>query len=342
MNNHPTNTGKAAVAAPEWPAHQRAAAITTAQLLASLELNAADFPAGVIADPAFPVRVPPHFRAQMRSRDPADPLLLQVLARGQEAWPQPSGWQSDPLAETGFLGPPGLLRKYRSRALLIASGACAIHCRYCFRRHADYGALALTRPRQAAALAAIAADPAITEVILSGGDPLALPDARLAELASALAAIPHVETLRLHSRTAVAMPERLTAGLLAALTSTRLHLVVVTHSNHARELSDQVLAALAPLARAGARLLNQAVLLAGINDSIDVLADHCRRLFAGGVLPYYVHLPDPVAGAAHFDVALASARAIEAGLRAQLPGYLVPRFVREVPGSAGKTPLWAL
>jgi EF-P beta-lysylation protein EpmB len=330
-----------AAAPADWQALHRAARISTADLLAELGLTPADFPAGVIADPDFPVRVPPHFRAQMRAGDPADPLLLQVLARGEEAVVNP-GWQADPLAEAGFRAAPGLLRKYQSRALLIASGACAIHCRYCFRRHADYGDITLTRPRQAAALAAIAADPAITEVILSGGDPLALPDARLAELAAALAAIGHVDTLRLHSRTAVAMPERVTPALVAALTSTRLRVVLVTHSNHAHELSGQVGAALAPLARAGALLLNQAVLLAGVNDDVAVLADHCRRLFAVGVLPYYVHMPDRVAGAAHFDVSAARAHAIEAGLRARLPGYLVPRFVREVPGETSKTPLWAL
>jgi EF-P beta-lysylation protein EpmB len=284
---------------------------------------------------------PPHYRSLIRRGDPADPLLLQVLARGEEALPQP-GRLTDPLAEADYRAAPGVLRKYRSRALLIASGACAIHCRYCFRRHTDYGAAMLTRSGEAEAMALIAGDPAIEEVILSGGDPLNLTDARLAALVAAIAAIPHVTTLRLHSRTVMAIPDRVTPALVALLAGTRLTVVLVTHSNHEREISAEVARALGRLRRVGVTLLNQSVLLAGVNDTAATIAAHCRRLFAAGVLPYYLHLTDPVAGAAHFDVDAARARTIEAELRAALPGYLVPRIVREVPGAAGKTPLWAL
>jgi EF-P beta-lysylation protein EpmB len=330
-----------AVLPPAWVAQQRAARISTAELLARLHLAAADFPAGVVAEPAFPLSVPPHYLSLIRAGDPRDPLLLQVLSRGEEALPQP-GRLTDPLREADFRAAPGLLRKYRSRALLIASGACAIHCRYCFRRHYDYGAAMLTRSGEAAALAAIAADPAIEEVILSGGDPLSLPDARLAGLVTALGAIAQLGTLRLHSRTLTTIPDRVTPDLLELLARTRLKLVVVTHTNHAQELSPQVGEALARLRAAGVALLNQSVLLAGVNDDAATLAAHCRRLFAVGVLPYYVHLTDPVDGAAHFDVDAERARLIEAELREGLPGYLVPRFVREVPGQNSKTPLWAL
>lgn len=323
---------------PEWQAEAARARIATGELLKRLGLSPADFPAGVIADPDFPVLAPPHFLAQIRPGDPADPLLLQVLARGEEALPQP-GRLIDPLAEADYLAVPGLLRKYRSRALLVASGACAIHCRYCFRRHADYGATMLTRARQDAALAAIAGDPLIDEVILSGGDPLNLPDARLAQLMADIAAIAHIGTLRLHSRTLVAIPARVTDALVAAIAGTRLQVVIVLHSNHANELSGAVARALGRLREAGATLLNQSVLLARVNDDAGTIAAHCRRLFACGVLPYYMHLTDPVAGAAHFDVDEQRARAIEADLRALLPGYLVPRFVREVPGRSAKTPL---
>lgn len=325
----------------DWQAQARAARISTAELLAHLQLTPRDFAAGVIADPDFPVLVPPHFLAQMRPADPADPLLLQVLARGEEAWPQP-GRLTDPLAEADYRAAPGLLRKYRSRALLIASGACAVHCRYCFRRHYDYGAAALPASGQAAALAAIAADPAIDEVILSGGDPLSLSDARLAALAAGIAAIGHVMTLRLHSRTLVAIPARATPALVRMISDSRLQIVIVLHSNHANELSDMLCEALLRLRAAGAVLLNQSVLLAGVNDAAPIIAAHCRRLLVCGVLPYYMHLTDPVAGAAHFDVSTGTARAIEADLRAMLPGYLVPRFVREVPGELSKTPLSAL
>lgn len=327
--------------AEDWQTQARAARLSTADLLAQVGLTAADFPEGVIAQPDFPLSVPPHYLSLIRRGDPADPLLLQVLARGEEALPQP-GRLTDPLEEADYRAAPGILRKYRSRALLIASGACAVHCRYCFRRHYDYGAAMLTRSGEAEALAVIAGDPAIEEVILSGGDPLSLADARLAALVAAIEAIPHVTTLRLHSRTVLAIPDRVTPALAALLAGTRLQVVIVTHSNHEREISAEVAAALGRLRAAGATLLNQSVLLAQVNDDAATIAAHCRRLFAAGVLPYYLHLTDPVDGAAHFDVDEARARVIEAELRAALPGYLVPRIVREVPGKAGKTPLWAL
>jgi EF-P beta-lysylation protein EpmB len=319
--------------AEDWQAQARAARISTADLLAHAGLTAADFAEGVIARPDFPLSVPPHYLSLIRRDDPNDPLLLQVLARGEEALPQP-GRLTDPLEEAGYRAAPGVLRKYRSRALLIASGACAIHCRYCFRRHYDSG--------EAEALAVIAGDAAIDEVILSGGDPLSLTDARLAALVAAIEAIPHVTTLRLHSRTVLAIPDRVTPALVALLAGTRLNVVIVTHSNHEREISADVAAALGRLRAAGAILLNQSVLLAQVNDDATTVAAHCRRLFAAGVLPYYLHLTDPVDGAAHFDVDETRARGLEAELRAALPGYLVPRIVREVPGEAGKTPLWAL
>ena len=327
--------------AEDWQAQARAARISTADLLAYVGLTAADFAEGVIAQPDFPMSVPPHYLSLIRRGDPADPLLLQVLARGEEALPQP-GRLTDPLEEADYRAAPGVLRKYRSRALLIASGTCAIHCRYCFRRHYDYGAAMLTRSGEAEALAVIAGDSAIDEVILSGGDPLSLSDARLSALVVAIAAIPHVTTLRLHSRTVLAIPDRVTPALVALLAGTRLTVVIVTHSNHEREISADVAAALGRLRAAGVTLLNQSVLLAQVNDDAAIIAAHCRRLFAAGVLPYYLHLTDPVEGAAHFDVDEARARELETELRAMLPGYLVPRLVREVPGRDSKTPLWAL
>ncbi len=328
-------------APPAWAQQQRAARITTADLLARLGLREGDFANGVVAKPQFALSVPPHFLSLIRPGDPRDPLLLQVLARGEEAAPQP-GRFTDPLQEADYRAAPGLLRKYRSRALLIASGACAIHCRYCFRRHYDYGAAMLTRSGEAAALAAIADDPAIEEIILSGGDPLSLPDERLAAIVTALEAIGHVGTLRLHTRTLAAIPDRVTPALLALLAGTRLKSVIVIHTNHPHEVSPQVVQALRQLRTIGVTLLNQSVLLAGVNDDAQLLAGHSRQLFTAGVLPYYIHLTDPVAGAAHFDVDADRARRIEAELRDLLPGYLLPRFVREVPGRAAKTPLWAL
>lgn len=325
----------------DWQTQAAAARMTAHDLVAHVGLAPEDFPAGVITALEFPVRVPPHFLAQIRPGDPTDPLLRQVLARGEERWPQPDR-HIDPLHEADYRVTPGLLRKYRSRALLMASGACAIHCRYCFRQHTDYGSAVLTRTRETAALGLIAADPQIEEVILSGGDPLSLPDDRLIALVARIAAIPHVGTLRIHTRTLVAIPARVTEALLAFVRNTQLRVVIVLHSNHAQELSSEVAAAMKALRSAGATLLNQSVLLSGVNDDAATIAAHCRRLFACGVLPYYMHLLDPVAGSVHFDVDEPRARSIEADLRTILPGYLMPRFVREVPGEASKTPLTLL
>jgi EF-P beta-lysylation protein EpmB len=322
----------------DWRADYRAAAMPVAALLARLGLDVAALPYAVAESP-FPVRVPPHFLSLIRPGDPHDPLLRQVLARAEEQVDVP-GTSTDPLAEAGFGYAPGILRKYGSRALLLATGACAIHCRYCFRRHTDYGAAVLPPSALDAALARLAADPAITEIILSGGDPLTLGDDRLGPLLAALAAMPQLRSIRIHTRTLTTVPARVTPALLARLAGLGKPIVIVLHTNHANELDGVVAAALAQLRAAGVHLLNQSVLLRGVNDSLAAATAHAERLFACGVLPYYMHLLDPVAGAAHFDVGHAEALALEDAMRAALPGYLVPRFVREIPGALAKTPLW--
>jgi EF-P beta-lysylation protein EpmB len=322
--------------ATDWQADLRAARLTTAQLLAALGLVAEDLPYGLDPAPDFALKVPPHYLSLITRGDPHDPLLRQVLARAEERLD--TAGSTDPLHEADFTATRGIIRKYGSRALLMASGACAIHCRYCFRRHSDYGAAVLPPGDLGLALAAISADPQIREVILSGGDPLTLSDERLGSLIAALATLPQLEGIRLHTRTLTSVPARVTPGLLAILADCSKPVVIVVHTNHAQELDATVADALARLRTTGATLLNQSVLLRGVNDSAEVAEAHARRLFACGVLPYYMHLFDPVAGAAHFDVPLAEARALEDTLRARLPGYLVPRFVREVPGEASKTP----
>jgi EF-P beta-lysylation protein EpmB len=223
--------------------------------------------------------------------------------------------------------------------LLVTTGACAIHCRYCFRRHYAYDELPPAAEAWAPALAAIAADASIDEVILSGGDPLTLSDARLAALAEQLAAIPHVRRLRIHSRLPIVLPERVDDELLAWLSGTRLTPVMVVHANHAAELDDEVAAACARLSAAGAMLLNQTVLLRGVNDDAQALAALSRRLIELRVTPYYLHQLDRVAGAAHFEVPVERGLALVEQLRAELPGYLVPRYVHEVAGEASKRPL---
>jgi EF-P beta-lysylation protein EpmB len=277
----------------------------------------------------------------MRRGDPADPLLRQVLAAPAELQPA-SGFVTDPLEEASTRDGTGLLRKYAGRALLMATGACAVHCRYCFRRHYDYGAdLATDGPRWNAALDSVAADTALEEIILSGGDPLSLGNTRLGQLLASLAALPHIRRIRIHTRTPVVLPARVDAGLLELLGSMRERLVVVIHANHPNEIDAPTTGALRSLGTACMAVLNQSVLLAGVNDDAGTLAGLSKALFAAGVLPYYLHQLDAVAGAAHFAVADETALALHRQLNASLPGYLVPRLVREVAGATGKLPLTA-
>jgi EF-P beta-lysylation protein EpmB len=271
----------------------------------------------------------------MRRGDPADPLLRQALPLGLEHTEVP-GFSPDPVGDHAALIAPGVLNKYRGRVLLTATGACAVHCRYCFRRAFPYADENASADGFRAALERIAADASIHEVILSGGDPLTLSDRRLAGFAQELAAISHVRRLRVHTRLPVVLPSRVGDALLGALTGTRLPVVMVVHANHANELDTEVRAALAELKRTCAALLNQSVLLRGVNDSVPALADLSEALSEAGALPYYLHLLDRAAGTAHFEVPEHEARALHAQLCARLPGYLVPRLVREVAGAPAK------
>ena len=283
----------------------------------------------------FPLLVPRAFVARMRKGDRHDPLLLQVLPVAAERQVA-AGFSADPLAEAAALAAPGLVQKYAGRALVLATGACAINCRYCFRRDFPYAESGATRAGVEAAVDAVAADPTIHEVILSGGDPLLLDDERLGRLFERIEAIPHVRRLRIHSRLPIVLPTRVTESLTAILAATRLATVVVVHANHPAELDAAVAAALARLAAARVILLNQAVLLAGVNDSVAVLATLSGRLVEIGVLPYYLHLLDRVQGTAHFEVSEDAAKCLHEALRGRLPGYAVPRLAREVPGEPAK------
>lgn len=285
----------------------------------------------------FPLRVPHSYVDRMRHGDPHDPLLAQVLPTGAER-AAINGFGPDPVDDQSAMMRPGVLHKYHGRVLLVTTGACAIHCRYCFRREFPY-AEANPRPGQwREALDYIAADPTIEEVILSGGDPLSLPDETLTDLVERIAAIEHVTTLRLHTRLPVVLPARVDEALCAWLRATRLQTVVVLHANHANELDADFRGAMRALIDADVWLLNQSVLLRGVNDSAAALEALSRQLFACGVLPYYLHLLDPVRGAAHFDVPEDAARHLLAEVAGRVPGYLVPRLVREEPGQPGKTP----
>ena len=289
----------------------------------------------------FPVRVPPAYLARIRPGDPEDPLLRQVLPLDLEEVFQPQ-FSKDPVGDLAAQVAPGVLHKYEGRVLLTATGACAIHCRYCFRRHFPYAQAHAARDRWAAAVAHLAADRSIREVILSGGDPLTLNDDKLAGLMDALHGLPHIKRLRLHTRVPVVIPNRVDDGLLGLFDETPLGVVMVLHINHPREIDDAVVRACARLRSARVTLLNQAVLLAGVNDDADVLAGLSERTFEAGILPYYLHMLDRVEGAAHFAVDTARALGLWEALRIRLPGYLVPRLVREEAGAAAKVPVVAV
>ena len=308
------------------------------ELLRLLELDRNAMPQALAAAADFPLKVPRGFAARMQKGNWHDPLLQQVLPSNRELEVVP-GYSADPLDEVAHNPVPGLIHKYHGRVLLIVSGGCAIHCRYCFRRHFPYEDNNPGKRQWQQALDYIRSDSSIEEVIFSGGDPLSASDRHLAELARAVDAIPHVTTLRIHSRMPVVLPERICADFLDWLLPLRLRKVMVIHSNHANELSDDVAAALAQLRSADVTLLNQTVLLKGINDNADTLTALSRQLHAAGVLPYYLHLLDRVAGAAHFDIDSSTAVRLIKALRGRLPGYLVPKLVKEEPGATSKTPV---
>jgi len=318
-----------------------AEAITSPEELATaLGLSPADLAGADEAGRHFRLRVPRSFVARMRRGDPGDPLLRQVLPAAAELADQ-AEYVADPVGESAALRTPALLQKYRGRALLITTQACAVHCRYCFRREFPYAEHSGDAPRWSEALAAIASDPSLEEIILSGGDPLSLSNARLENLTRALAAIPHVRRIRVHTRQPVVLPSRVDEGLLRWLRTSTRPIVFVLHVNHPNELDTELAAACAKLRATGVTLLNQSVLLAGVNDDVQVLAELSLRLFAAGVLPYYLHALDRVRGSAHFAVPDERAQALAGQLAAGLPGYLVPRLVREVPGAPAKVGLGA-
>ncbi len=304
-------------------------------LLSFLELDPAALPPTAAAAELFPFRVTRAYAQRIEKRHIDDPLLRQVLPLPAECL-DAEGFSADPVGDLAALTQPGLLHKYQGRVLLITTGACAIHCRYCFRREFPYQSQQLARSREETALEAIARDDAIHEVILSGGDPLVLSNDRLGELVRSVAAIPHVRRLRFHTRLPVVLPSRVDTDCLAWLRATRLRLVMVIHANHAREIDHDVKNALLALRDAGVTLLNQAVLLRGVNDDAESLARLSEQLFDAQVLPYYLHLLDRARGTAHFEVDEGRALVLMRELQRRLPGYLVPRLVRETAGAAHK------
>ena len=306
------------------------------ELLNILGLDENEKPASLAAITAFPMKVPRPFAMRMERGNWEDPLLLQVWPASQEEITQ-ADLVADPLEESIFNPVPGLLHKYHGRVLLTTVPHCAIHCRYCFRRHFDYAGNTPGKSGWHSALDYIKADGSIEEVILSGGDPLAASDKYLGWLLDELEAIPHVNTVRFHSRLPIVIPQRITPALRRVLKRERLRTVIVVHSNHGRELDSEVSRVLSTLATDGHTMLNQAVLLRNINDNPSALVELNMALFSSHVLPYYLHLPDRVAGTSHFLVSEEEGRRLIAELEDLLPGYLVPRLVREEPGENHKS-----
>lgn len=322
---------------PHWQHSLRDAVRDVHELLEILQLDPLDANWVQPGADEFPILVPRKFISRMRKGDPNDPLLRQVLPARDEL-EEHLGFTKDPLQEIS-LAKAGFIEKYPSRALIITTSACPVHCRYCFRRHFPYEIQLASRNHWAGALAALKSSTAIREVILSGGDPLSLSNRRLRELVAELETIASVTTVRIHSRFPIVLPERVDRGLLALLEQTRFKTVLVVHCNHANEIDEAVRSALQQVSATGTLLLNQSVLLRGVNDDVGCLESLSYRLFDCGVLPYYLHQLDRVAGAAHFQVKGSKALKLIADLRKRVPGYLVPKLVQEVPGELSKIPL---
>ncbi|MGS2719231.1 EF-P beta-lysylation protein EpmB [Paraglaciecola aestuariivivens] len=306
-------------------------------LLNFLNLDPEGFSEDLAARKLFPMRVPRPFAERMKKADPKDPLFLQVFTQKSE-FDSPAGYSADPLLEQDNQQ-PGILHKYKNRLLLLVRGGCAINCRYCFRRHFPYADNHLNKHQWQQALTYIANNPNIDEVIYSGGDPLMAKDDFLLWLTEQIAAIGHVKRLRIHTRLPVVIPSRITPELLKWFTKSRLKPVMVLHINHANEIDKHFASAMDKLKQAGVTLLNQAVLLKGINDDVEQQIALNEGLFEVGVMPYYLHVLDKVQGAAHFDLPEVQAIELIKELIKRQPGYLVPKLVREIGGQPGKTPL---
>ncbi|WP_269913539.1 EF-P beta-lysylation protein EpmB [Acinetobacter sp. HY1485] len=312
------------------------------ELLNILNLSQDDLLSGaILASEQFKLRIPRAFVEKMDISNPKDPLLLQVLPHHLEL-EEHADFVTDPLGEEQANHLPGILHKYESRFLLTLTGACAVHCRYCFRRHFPYQENLPKNHDWENIQNYILQHPQINEIILSGGDPLTISNQKLETWIKRLESIEQLQTLRIHTRVPVVIPTRLDDELLTLLKNSRLRIVIVIHSNHANELDDFTVSQLKNLADQHITVLNQAVFLKGVNDNADVLVNLSKRLFEARVMPYYLHVLDKVKGAHHFDLDNAIIEQIYTDILARLPGYLVPKLVREIAGEKNKTPLYGV
>lgn len=344
--NYLTDTGNASqqsdssvVPALNWQRELATAIRDSDELLQELGLRKSDLPeAAICQHPKFPLLVPRSFVQRMKPGDPRDPLLRQVLPveEEQETF---AGFVEDAVGDQASRTVPGLLQKYSGRALLMAAGSCAVHCRYCFRREYPYDQEPRTMRAWDEAIDALSQDVSISEVILSGGDPLMLPDNRLRQLVRRVDAIDHIRRIRFHTRLPIVLPSRITPEFQSICSEMKSQPIMVVHANHAKEIQNDCLDTLRELVRRGMPVLNQTVLLRGINDTPQAQINLSRALIDIGVMPYYLHQLDRVNGTAHFEVSNETGRHIIQAMRAELPGYAVPQLVQEIPGELSKTPL---
>ena len=318
-----------------WQQQLSAAFKTIDHLCQYLQLEPEELPVSPEAAGRFALKVPLSFAASMEKGNPRDPLLRQVFPVDQEMLNYP-GYNDDPVGDLPSAAASGVLHKYHGRVLLINTGSCAINCRYCFRRNFPYGELQISRQNEALALQYIKDHHDISEVILSGGDPLLLNDDRLSELFRHLAGIQHVKRIRIHSRLPIVLPARITDELLATLTGSPKQIVLVIHCNHPNEISERVIAGLQKIRQSGLTVFNQSVLLKEVNDDVQVLCALSEKLFEQGVIPYYLHLLDKATGTGHFEVPESEALLLIRQIQALMPGYLVPKLVRESAGGESK------
>ena len=317
-----------------WQSELASAFSKPVDLLKYLQIDASVFSGLALED--FAMRVPLSYAACMEKGNQDDPLLKQVLPIIDEL-SSPADYRLDPVGDLAALTENCIIHKYHGRVLFIITGGCAVNCRFCFRRHFPYADAQLNKQKETTALRYLRNNPNINEVILSGGDPLLLSDQHLEELIHQFSAIPHLKRIRIHTRIPIVLPSRINTNFIAILNNAPLPIIMVTHCNHANELSEQVTTACLRLKQKNISLLNQSVLLKGVNDNLATLQRLSEQLFASGILPYYLHLLDKAKGTAHFEVEQEEAIKIHQQLQQVLPGYLVPKLVREQAGEAAKT-----
>ncbi len=319
-----------------WSEHLAQAITNLAELISLLGLPSDLAEQGQEAHQAFKLLVPRPYLSRIEYGNPEDPLLQQILPHGHEMLPQ-AGYNKDPLEEADHNPQKAIVHKYTRRLLVIASGGCAVNCRYCFRRHFPYGDNQLAQAEWHSVIDYLKAHPQINEVILSGGDPLMMKDSLLADKVRQIEALPQIKRLRIHSRLPVVIPARVCDAMISWITTSRLDIVMVWHINHANEIDAEVKQAAIRLKQAGVTLLNQGVILKGVNDNVDAQVALSETLFDAGILPYYMFTLDPVEGAAHFDISVNEAQQLMGQVAAELPGYLVPKLAKEIPGKSAKT-----